>query len=207
MTIPSAYQRTVTGSGGTRVGGNAIGVTTATSIITDAMPLKDSVVNGSKRIMEAKVSTGGAYEARTAKSGKFAYNATATQVIGPLMTSALNGTTNTSLKFTSSSNGQNRKIVKPVGKQFGAKILTAWSEYAWTPLGIANQRSNWNSAAASVTSGILSTLTGTSFLSTTNNGNPAADNAAGGPHVPGKLSYLTGAKNPVSDEYPEFTGP
>lgn len=210
MTIPSTYQRTVKGSGGTVVGGAAIGITqTANNPMTATMAIKDRVVSGTRRMVSVKASTGGAYEARSALSGgSIGYNPTSSQWIASLITSHVNGTANSTLKLTASDLGQNRKIVKPIGNQFGAKVNTAWRQNAWVTVGIADQRPNWSSSAASVSSGgILSTLSGTTMKSTTSAVTAANDKAVGDITVPGRLSYMDGSPNPTADAYPVFTGP
>lgn len=209
MTI-SSHTRTVKGTGTfAAVGGNAINVTqTADNPMTSAMVMKDQVVNGTRRRVTVSTAISGVNDVRTALgSGSLAYNAPAQDIVGPMITDSVNGTANTSLKLTGSDVGQNRKIVKPIGNQFGAKVTTAFAQNAWTPLGIADQRTNWSPAAASVSAGgVLSTLSGTSHQSTTADA-AAVDYAVGDIAVPGKLAYMDGSPNPTSDTYPVFTGP
>lgn len=199
MTIPSAYQRTTTGSGGTTVSSVAIGVTATTDLFGYAMPIKNQTVSGVRRIMEAKANTAGAYEARVAKSGAvFGYNLAASEVLSPLLGGNINGQTNL-LKFTSADVGQNRKIVKPAGTQFGVKLVTAWAARTWNPMGISGQRVNWSSTPG--------TLTGTNYRLTTHASNAANDNAVGDITVTPKLTYMSGSTTPTNDTYPAFTGP
>lgn len=210
MTIPTTYQTTATAGGPTRIGGNAINCTqTADNALTVAMVLKDQVTSGTRRRVEVKASTGGAYEVGTAlTAGTLGYDAPATEVIATYLTSSVNGTTDNSLKLTDSDNGQDRKIVKEVGGQKGAQTMTAWRERAWLPLGIASQRSNWSASAASVSAGgILGTLTSSNIVGTTHVSNDSVDRARGDIAVPGRLVYRDGSKDPVVDTYIVFTGP
>jgi len=209
MTIPTTYQTTATAGGPTRIGGNAQGITqVANNPMTVAMVIKDQTVAGSRRRVEVVASTGGAYEVGTALAGgALGYISPATEWIAPYLTSSVNGTVNNDLKLTASDLGQDRKIVKEVGNQFGAQVMTAWREAAWQPIGITVQRSNWDSAAASVTSGRLSTLTGSNIVGTTHASNDSVDRARGDITVPGRLIYRDGSPDPVVDTYIVFTGP
>ena len=209
MTIPTTYQRSVTSGGPTRIGGNAINCTqTADNPLTVAMILKDRVPNGIRRRVVVVASTGGAYEVGTAlTAGTLGYDAPANEWISPFTTDSVNGTADTSLLNTGSDNGQDRKHVKEVGSQKGAQTMTAWREAAWQPIGITAQRSNWDSAAASVTSGRLSTLTGENIVGTTHASNDSVDRARGDITVPGRLIYRDGSPDVVVATYPVFTGP
>jgi len=209
MTIPTTYQTTATSGGPTRIGGNAIGVTQVSdNPLTVAMSVKDLVVEGTRRRVKVQASTGGAYEVGTAlTAGTLGYDAPATEWISPFTTDSVNGTADTSLLNTGSDNGQDRKIVKEVGSQKGAQTMTAWREFSFTPIGVTAQRSNWESTAASVTSGRLSTLTGTNIVGPTHATNDAVDHARGDITVPGELTYRDGSPDPVSDTYIVFTGP
>lgn len=211
MTIPSTYRRNTTGGAFTaaKQGGVAIGVTDA-STVTDGKPItklfnvRDNAIEGDLRRSVVKENTGannGAFNTKKPlTSGTFAYGPTAGEFLIRGLAGTLNGTASTVLQFPGSAGY--RKAIHSRVKMYGAKVLTAWRNRGWQPLGVSAQRTNWDESATGVnTDGVLDTLSDTFKLATDNTTDATDDAATPTASVPGELIYRDGSANPIQDEY------
>lgn len=196
MTIPSTYRRNMTGGAFTsaKVGGVLIGVTSATDTtngqpITVTKQVKDNAV-GERAFSGVKANTNaGAYNAtKLLSSGTFAYGPAAGEWAIRRIGTTLNGTASTVLLFPASSSLTTH--VHKREKMFGAKVLTAWRNRGWQPLGVSGQRSNWDANATGVNSGGVLDPLNSNFVSTTDNTSNSDDDAIGTRAVPGSLTFL-----------------
>jgi hypothetical protein len=205
MTIPSTYKLSTTDNTDTtpteKIGGVAIGITSATTVttgsaITKVFDLKTQGTDGVDRRTAPK-DTASTIEAKGAATGTFAYDQSAFIFIGNQANNKINNSTSTALTLNGHEGVRDgdRASVKPIG----GKTLTAFAARFWQPLGISAQRTNWSTAPTAMNvANFLDPATGSATA--------VPDGAVGTRAVPGELTYMFGALDAKQDDYKEKTG-
>jgi len=210
MTIPSTYKLSTTDNTDTtpteKIGGVAIGITSATTVttgspLTKVFDLKTQGTDGVTRRTAPK-DTASTIEAKGAGTGTFAYDQSAWIFIGNQANNKINNSTSTALTLNGHESVRDgeRSIIGPIG----AKTSTGWRARTFNPLGISAQRTNWSSAPGTMTGAsdkFYDPANGTVMVLGTD-----ADEAIGTRSVPGELTYMYGALDAKQDNYKEKTG-
>lgn len=196
--LPSGYIVSTTGNmyvgAVERIGGTAIGLTSATttttgSPITLVKSTKDVATPHGRTTVKRKT-VAGVYNATYALSstGTFAYEPSG--FIAMRLTTTINGTASTLLKFAGNKNRAHRALKQ---KAYGAKTSTAFRAGYWQPLATTG-RSKWSTAPTANT-GQYVTPTGTNT--------PSDDQGIYVTYlaIPGELTYMYGAQDATSVDY------
>ena len=139
-------------AGSVRAGGVALGVTTTSgSAITSSLALRSINPAGEQKGNRVRSASSGSQNIAAATSGgRLSYDPVREFIINGFSTK-INGSASTVLALAgSTTSGMNRKAIQPSIHLTGVNYRTAILAGYWRPLGIANQRSNWSSAPASV---------------------------------------------------------
>ena len=203
MTIPSQYITSPVDSGvvnpSQKVGGVAIGITSATTVtagnpITKVFSVQDQA--SESIAVRRTVVVDGNHTNKTVTAGTFAYDNPGF-IIRTVATS-INGVANNAIRYNGNENSRASNAINLT--PLGSKYLTAHRANYWNPLGISGQRSNWDTAPTS--------MNVADFVDPTEaNGTEATiDDAVGTRAVPGEITFKGPAPDPVQDEYQPKTG-
>jgi hypothetical protein len=201
-TLPSGMVVSTTGNASypftEALGGAVVGVTDKTNTaagqpVTTRIPFKDNAVGENHVDTKPKelTSTNSTSNQRPAYSaGTFAYNQV--QFMAQMVATKINNVANTSLQIGGQTVAPPHRSIS--NKSKGAKTSTAWRARNFNWLGIAGQRTNWSSAPAT---------NNVDYVLPTDNTTAAADHAIFVTYkaVPGELTYMDGAPNPIQDQY------
>lgn len=154
MAVPTSkanyLKNTVGGAfSGAREGGTVLGNTTATSVITKTLPLKDNATVFKDGTLPKAKNNGLVANQKALSSGTFAYDAVGNYVIATI-SSTLSGVANNSLLITS--RGDGTRSIAQFEHDFGAKLLTMWRTNRFSWLGVKadgtklGSRRNWTNA-------------------------------------------------------------
>lgn len=200
MTIPSTYTVSPTGGAFTaqKIGGVAIGITSATTVttgsaITKVFDLKTQGTDGVDRRTAPKDTD--ITVTALAATGTFAYDQSAWIFIGNQANNKINNSTSTALTLNGNEDARDRErsSLTPIG----AKTSTAWRANFFNPIGVSGSRSPWDSAPDPMNAANYQDAVG---------GVTTVDDAVGTRAVPGELAYMYGAIVATTGEYSAMTG-